>query len=78
MNYENERTRLVDWLRKQLIGPASAQETLHGSPLDRYPTGILFPIMREEGIDPASVSEDDDDTESLGMTRTRETMPSQQ
>lgn len=66
MNYENERTRLVDWLRKQLIGPASAQETLHGSPLDRYPTGILFPIMREEGIDPASVSEDDDDTESLG------------
>ena len=66
MNYANERTRLVDWLRKQLIGPASAQETLHGSPLDRYPTGILFPIMREEGIDPASVSEDDDEAESPG------------
>lgn len=40
---------------------------MRGSPLDRYPTGILFPIIRdEEGIDPASVSEDDDDTESLG------------
>ena len=67
MNYAEERKNLVDWLRKQLIGPASAQEILHGSPLDRYPTGILFPIMRDqEGIDPASVSEDDDEAESPG------------
>jgi hypothetical protein len=58
---------LLDWLKKQLIGPASGENLLRGSPLDRYPTGILFPIMRdEEGIDPASVSDDDDDTESLG------------
>lgn len=67
MNYVTERNRLVDWLRKQLIGSASAQNILHGSPLDRYPTGILFPIMRDlEGIDPASVSEDDDEAESPG------------
>lgn len=67
MIYTGARELLVDWLRKQLIGPASAQELLHGSPLDRYPTGILFPIMRDlEGIDPASVSEDDDEAESPG------------
>ena len=66
MNYAEERNKLVKWLRKQLIGPASAWEILRGSPLDRYPTGILFPIMREEGIDPASVSEDDDEAESPG------------
>lgn len=66
MNYATERYRLVDWLRKQLIGPASAQAILRGSPLERYPTGILFPIIRDqEGIDPASVS-DDDEAESPG------------
>jgi len=65
--YKNGRRDLLDWLKKQLIGPASGENLLRGSPLDRYPTGILFPIMRdEEGIDPASVSDDDDDTESLG------------
>jgi hypothetical protein len=65
--YKNGRRDLLDWLKKQLIGPASGESLLRGSPLDRYPTGILFPIMRdEEGIDPASVSDDDDDTESLG------------
>ncbi len=67
MIYKKGRRDLLDWLKKQLIGPASGENLLRGSPLDRYPTGILFPIMRdEEGIDPASVSDDDDDTESLG------------
>jgi hypothetical protein len=64
--YKKGRRDLLDWLRKELIGPASGESLLQGSPLERYPTGILFPIMRdEEGIDPASVS-DDDDTESPG------------
>jgi len=64
--YKQGRRDLLEWLKKQLIGPASDENLLRGSPLDRYPTGILFPIMRdEEGIDPASVS-DDDDIESLG------------
>ena len=67
MIYKKGRCDLLKWLKKQLIGPASGENLLRGSPLDRYPTGILFPIMRdEEGIDPASVSDDDDDTESLG------------
>lgn len=66
MIYKQGRRDLLEWLKKQLIGPASDENLLRGSPLDRYPTGILFPIMRdEEGIDPASVS-DDDDIESLG------------
>ena len=67
MIYKTARRDLLNWLKRQLIGPASGENLLQGSPLDRYPTGILFPIMRdEEGIDPASVSDDDDDTESLG------------
>ena len=67
MIYKTARRDLLNWLKKQLIGPASGEDLLRGSPLYRYPTGILFPIMRdEEGIDPASVSDDDDDTESLG------------
>ena len=72
MIYEKARRDLLVWLKKQLIGPASGENLLRGSPLDRYPTGILFPIMRdEEGIDPASVS-DDDDTETLGDDTTAE------
>jgi len=63
VNFAEERDRLVKWIRKQLIGPASSDGQLRGiSPLDRYPTGRLFPIVRsEEGIDPASTDEDDDD-----------------
>ncbi len=61
MNYAEQRSRLIEWLRKQLIGPASEQNTLRGiSPLDRYPTGLLFPIG-EERIDPASGTDDEND-----------------
>ena len=63
------RRRVVDWLRKQLIGPVSDQGTLRGlSPWARYPTGVLFPIIRgEDGVDPAFVgNEDDDDYAGIG------------
>ncbi|MDR0881640.1 MAG: hypothetical protein LBP55_03745 [Candidatus Adiutrix sp.] len=65
--YVNGRKKILAWLREQLIGPASGQEDiLRVSPLDRYPTGILFPVIRgKEGVDPASVGEDDDGDESL-------------
>ncbi|GHT94213.1 hypothetical protein AGMMS49545_15230 [Betaproteobacteria bacterium] len=50
----------------KLIGAAS-EDMLRGSPLDCYPTGILFPITQDqEGVDPASESEDDDEADSLG------------
>ncbi len=56
--YSEARKRLVDWLRKQLIGPAIDGE-LRMSPLERYPTGVLHPIEPDlTGIDPASASVD--------------------
>lgn len=66
----------MDWLRKQLIGPAG-----HGrisiSPLERYPTGVLHPIEPGvSGTDPgspesvadidASLHDDDMDEDTAG------------
>ena len=52
--YVDARKKLVDWLRRQLIGPAG-EGSLGTSPLDRYPTGVLHPIDPDvSGIDPAS------------------------
>ena len=54
MLYVEARKRLVDWLRRQLVGPAQ-EGSLSTSPLDRYPTGVLHPIEPDvSGIDPAS------------------------
>ena len=58
--YVEARDRLVDWLSRQLIGPAAdanddGVQEIDTSPLDRYPVGVLHPIASdEEGIDPAS------------------------
>ena len=66
MNYRDERDRLVKWLRTQLIGPALDGNLQGTSPLDRYPTGRLFPIIRtEEGIDPASTADEEDDERGM-------------
>ena len=72
MNYVGARKKLVDWLRRQLIGPA-VEGSLRISPLERYPTGVLHPVEPDlSGIDPASLGdemaessllEDDDDNE---------------
>ena len=52
--YVEHRKRLVDWLRRQLIGPAS-EHSLRISPLDRYPTGVLHPVDPDlSGVDPAA------------------------
>lgn len=54
MIYSAARRKLVDWLRLQLIGPAMHGNLQGISPLDRYPTGALFPILSNgEGVDPA-------------------------
>ena len=51
--YVKSRKRLVDWLRCQLMGPAS-EHRLRTSPLDRYPTGVLHPVDPGlSGMDPA-------------------------
>ena len=66
MNFRLRRNELLDWVRAQLIGPASDEEGLRGSPLDRYSTGILFPIVRgQEGVDPASADVDDEEETEL-------------
>jgi len=67
MNLKESRKKILDWLCKSLIGPGSALDgetedyTLVGrSPIDCYPTGVLFPVIKEEmGLD--AVSEDTDD-----------------
>ncbi|WPL19694.1 hypothetical protein Thiowin_04835 [Thiorhodovibrio winogradskyi] len=52
MTLAEHRDRLYAWLRQCLIGEGEALIGI--KPLDRYQTGILFPILRGEfGIDPA-------------------------
>ena len=54
MIYVEARRKLVEWLRRQLVGPAG-EGTLRVSPLDRYPTGVLYPIdPGVSGVDPAA------------------------
>ena len=60
--YVEARQRLVDWLERQLIGPAVENQDgeeyeIDMSPLDRYPVGVLHPVATEApGIDPAPES----------------------
>ena len=73
MIYVEARRKLVDWLRRQLVGPAG-EGNLRVSPLDRYPTGVLYPIdPGVSGVDPAAaggadevdgagLEDEDDDT----------------
>ncbi|MCP4288967.1 MAG: helicase, partial [Gammaproteobacteria bacterium] len=61
------RKRLIDWVRKQLIGPpepAADSPDLRGVlPTERFPCGALYPTSKwGEGIDPAS--EDVDEIEA--------------
>ena len=66
MNYVEARSRLVDWLRAQLMGPAG-EDHLTESPLVRHPTGVLYPVEPGgTGTDPASrVYGDDEDANLL-------------
>ena len=56
-----QRRCLVDWMRSQLIGPAGSG-CLSGSPVERYPTGVLHPVdpggWGMTGLDPAEEDED--------------------
>ncbi len=59
--YVEPRKRLVSWLCNQLIGPP-AENSMKVSPLDRFPTGVLHPIVDEmQGIDPASAAHEVED-----------------
>src|SRR5690554_4397713 len=62
MDYSAERLNLVNWIKKQMIGPVFSGDLQGISPLRRYPVGVLYPTVETgEGIDPAT--EDDDSSE---------------
>ena len=74
--YVEARKRLVDWLRRQLIGPAG-EGSLGTSPLERYPVGVLHPVdpglsgldpasAGQEPAEPALLDEPDDDPDASG------------
>ena len=56
----------MDWVRLQLTGPAHGG-LLVGSPLERYPTGVLHPVEPGfSGLDPASPEDDEDHETPVG------------
>ena len=66
--FTEPRKRLIDWVRRQLVGPPAPQANgpdLRGVlPTERFPCGALYPTSRwGEGIDPAS--EDPDEAEDV-------------
>lgn len=59
LDYVSHRQRLVDWLRTQMVGPASREsdELVGIAPWERYPTGMLYPVEQGvSGLDPAETS----------------------
>lgn len=67
MDYAAERLNLVNWLRKQMIGPVLTGELQGISPLRRYPMGVLYPTVETgEGIDPATEDDDFSDEDCAG------------
>lgn len=60
--YVKPRKLLVNWLREQLIGPP-VHDRMKVSPLDRFPTGVLHPIVDDmHGIDPVSATHEIEDS----------------
>lgn len=53
--YVKPRGQLVDWLRQQLVGPATENATrLDALPTERFPCGALYPTSPwGDGIDAA-------------------------
>lgn len=59
MDFAAERLNLVNWLKKQMIGPAMSGDLRGISPLRRYPMGVLYPTVETgEGLDPATEEEE--------------------
>jgi len=57
MDYQTQRTNLIEWIKNQLIGFDYKDNILAGiAPLDRFFTGILFPVSHGEN------EPDDDET----------------
>lgn len=88
MDYAAERLRLVQWVKKQLIGPAVEGDLQGISPLHRYPMGVLYPTSKTgDGLDAAvdegestddmvDPADSDDEQTAEGVVRRRYTPPS--
>src|SRR5438128_5503894 len=61
--YYEFRSRLVDSLTADLVGPAEPEETIEDAPIQRYTAGILYPQSSEtiSPVNDVDVSDDDDD-----------------
>ena len=61
MDYVEARGRVIEWLRSQLIGPATEDAIINENPLKLYTVGVLSPIEFSSSIhpDPAQVSQVD-------------------
>ncbi|NMG17498.1 helicase-related protein [Aromatoleum bremense] len=71
------RKRLIDWVRKQLIGPPDPVEDgpdiVGVLPTERFPGGALYPISPAgEGIDPGTDDGGEDDSLPNGTGETKE------
>ena len=71
------RKRLIDWVRKQLIGPPDPVEDgpdiVGVLPTERFPSGALYPISPAgEGIDPGTDDGGEDDSLPNGTGETKE------
>lgn len=72
--YAEHRRDIVNWVRSQLIGPVTKEDILRGiSPIDRYPTGVLYPVSKgEEGIDPSAEYQDDEEEQMFSGAEAEE------
>ena len=68
IDYSLHRAHLLDWIETALTGPGkealteSNKYSVHQShPVDLFPTGILYPISADSGIDPSTDAEESDD-----------------
>lgn len=66
MDYGKQRIVFLNWIKKQLIGPAMDGNLLGITPIERYPVGTLFPVINlDEGIDPVfELNEDEEESDS--------------
>ena len=64
VNYQEARSQLIDWLKTRLIGPfgssESNEERTH--PLNKYVTGVIFPIIKGSLQLDNKFSEDEEST----------------
>jgi hypothetical protein len=57
------RSKLMEELTKDLLGPAAAEEEINDRPLDRYIVGILYP-QTDDAIDDKDVDSTEEDGET--------------